>query len=302
MKTKFIYGTPNRPEFGEMFGGFLTEHNGRAFVVDCGVGSGASSMVQRLKDELSGRPLAYVLLTHIHMDHAGALAEIFRAWPECKAVVHSKGVRNLEQPGRLWISTQEVMGELAEMYGQPEPIDPGRLITHTEADISGLTIIETPGHASHHLSFRLGPTLFAGEAGGCPYIYNERLYNRPATPPRYFPAVTMASVDRLLKEPDGLGYFAHTHELIPIHDCLNLYKRQLTFWDEVLRRPESARREGEDKAEQLNRLTDLLFQEDENLRPFNEFPPIEFWREKYFMCNSVRGFLENYESEAGAAS
>ncbi|MDL2226608.1 MBL fold metallo-hydrolase [Deltaproteobacteria bacterium OttesenSCG-928-M10] len=302
MKTKFIHGTPNRPEFGEMFGGFLTEHDGRAFVIDCGVGSGAKSMVQRLKDELGPRPLAYVLLTHIHMDHAGALAEICRAWPECKAVAHQKGLRHLERPERLWASTREVMGELAEMYGKPEPIDPARLIPHTEADIPGLAIIETPGHAPHHLSFRLGETLFAGEAGGCPYIHDKRLYNRPATPPSYFPAVTMASADRLLEGPDGLGYFAHTHEMIPIHDCLNLYKRQLTFWDEVLRRPGSARREGEDQAEHLDRLTDLLFQEDENLRPFNDSPPVDLWREKYFMRNSVRGFLEHYESAAEAVS
>ena len=289
-------------EFGEMFGGFLTEHDGQTFVVDCGVGGGAKDMVQRLKKELGTRPLDYVLLTHIHMDHAGATDEIMRVWPHCKTLAHKKSLRHLENPEKLWASTQAVMGELAEMYGRLEPLDPARLIAHTENNIPGLTIIETPGHAPHHLSFRLGETLFPGEASGCPYVLNGRIYGRPATPPRYFPAATLTSIDRLLEEPDCQAYFAHAHTPLPLHYCLNRYKKQLALWDKILRNPESVRQDGESEARHLERLLDVLFSSDENLIPINALPSLEQQGEKYLMRNSVKGFLEYYKTEAGAAS
>jgi glyoxylase-like metal-dependent hydrolase (beta-lactamase superfamily II) len=219
-RVEFIYGDSSRPEFGDMFGGWLTEHDGRVFMVDCGVGTGAATLVERLKKRVER--LDYLLLTHIHMDHAGGAAEILKAFPKAKAVVHAKGLRHLVDPARLWAGTREVMGELAEMYGRPEPIDAARLTAHTDSEIAGLKIIETPGHAQHHLSYRLGGTMFVGEAGGCPSLIGGRLHARPATAPRYLPQVTLASIDRLLEEPDGPAYFGHTHEMMPLRPALEL--------------------------------------------------------------------------------
>lgn len=297
MKVEFIHGDPSRPECGEMFGGWLAEYGGRAFMVDCGVGSGGPSLVRRLKQRLDGRKLDYVLLTHIHMDHAGGLSSIFEAFPETKAVVHARGINFLVQPERLWAGTLKVMKELAEMYGRPEPIASDRLIPHTEAQISGLKIFETPGHAPHHLSYRLGPIMFAGEAAGCPYQFEGRLHNRPATPPRYFPAVTENSIKKLLREPDGTAYCGHYHQPVPLHDCLRLYQKQLAFWDEYLRRPESARREDESAQDQISRLTEALFRDDPDLAPLTMVPGADMWVEKFFIRNSIEGFLQNYEEE-----
>ena len=300
--VEFIYGTPSIPEFEDMFGGWLTEHDGRTFLVDCGVGSGGRSMVQRLKERLGNRPLNYVLLTHIHMDHAGALGEIVRAWPQVKIVAHAKGVPHLISPARLWASTIEVMGErVGAMYGEPTPMDEARLIAHTAADLPGLKILETPGHAPHHLSFRLGDILFAGEAGGCPEILDGRLYLSPATPPKFFPEVTLASVDLLLAEPDGPAYFGHTHYPIPLHECLAIRKRQLAFWDELLRRPESSRRPDEDYQDYLSRLTDAVFEHDPDYVPQAGLSPAARWRHRYFTGNDLEGFLGYHQHEARQA-
>ena len=299
MEADFICGRPNRPEFGEMFGGWLAESRGRTFMVDTGVGGGAAELVRGLKAKLGGRPLDYVLLTH--MDHAGGLGEIFRAWPEARAVVHLKGRPHLAEPERLWAGTRQVMGELAEMYGRPEPLDPARLIPHTQADLPGLLIVETPGHAAHHLSYRLEGTWFIGEAGGCPYFLDGRLHNRPATPPRYYPAVMLTSLERLLAEPDGPAYCAHTHERLPLRAVLTSCREQLLFWDDFLRRPQAAPRPDESRAEHLTRLTDQLFQADPRLAPLQTLPPTDQWREKYFLRNSVEGFLVYYEEEAAGS-
>lgn len=298
MQVEFIHGDPNLPDFGEMFGGWLTEYDNRAFLIDCGVGSGGPSLTRRVKGRLGSRPLDFVLLTHIHLDHSGGLADILTTWPETKVVVHAKGMRHLVEPDRLWASTKEVMGELADMYGRPAVLDPARFIAHNETDLPGLRIIETPGHAPHHLSFRLGEIMFLGEAGGCPYWHNGRLLNRPATPPRYFPGTTLASIQRLLEEPDGTAYGGHSHEPVPAHECLEVSRAQLFYWDDFIRRPKSARRSDETYQDHLNRLTDELFAEDPNLGPLNELPPRDLWRERYFMRNSVEGFVKYHEEEA----
>ncbi|MDR2142566.1 MAG: MBL fold metallo-hydrolase, partial [Deltaproteobacteria bacterium] len=129
-KTKFIPGLTNRPEFGSMFGGFLTEFAGQKILVDCGTVSGAANLVANLRSELQGQDLDLVLLTHAHLDHSGGLGAIFQAWPKTRAVVHAKAIGHLIEPEKLWLGTKKVMGELATMYGQPQPLDPQRLIPH----------------------------------------------------------------------------------------------------------------------------------------------------------------------------
>lgn len=297
-KVEFVYGAPGLPEFEDMFGGWLTEHDGRMFLVDCGVGSGGPSLTARLKDRLAGRPLDYVLLTHIHMDHAGGLGDIVKAWPGVKVVAHARGLPHLVSPARLRAGTVEIMGEtVGAMYGEPVPMDPARLIAHPEADIPGLKIIETPGHAPHHLSFRLGEIMFVGEAGGCPERLDGRIYLSPATPSKFFPEVTLASVDKLMDEPDGPAFFGHTHYPLPLRECLTIRKRQLAFWDALLRRPESARRPDEKYQDHLSRLTDDIFRLDPDYVPCDRLSPAALWRHRYFMGNDLRGFLEYYEYE-----
>jgi len=301
LPVEYIPGQPDRPGFDDFFGGWLTECRGLTLVVDCGVGGGAADLVRRLKARLGERDLDYVLLTHIHLDHAGALGEIFKAWPRARAVVHEKGRRHLAEPGRLWASTREVMGELADLYGHPVPVDPGRLISHLEADLPGLGIWETPGHAAHHLSFRLEETWFPGEVGGCPYLWEGRVHNRPATPSHFNRVMALASIEKLLAEPDGPACFPHFNVRLPrLREVLLLGLRQLDFWRGFLRRPEAAPRPGESLADRLDRLTGLLWLEDPELAPLKTLPPAETWRERFFLHNNLTGFLENFEAESAA--
>jgi len=297
LQLEYIPSQPGRPGFNDFFGGWLTECRGRTVLVDCGVGGGAEDMVRRLRARLGVRDLDYVLLTHIHLDHAGVLGEIFRAWPRARAVVHEKGRRHLVDPERLWAGTREVMGELADMYGRPEPLDPGRLIGHHEADLPGLRLWETPGHAAHHLSFRLEETWFPGEVAGCPYLWEGKVHNRPATPSRFDLAQARASLDLILAEPDGPACFPHFTSRMPMKEALILGRRQLDLWSGLLKRPEAARRPGESRAERLGRLADLLWREDPDLAILSALPPAEIWREKFFLSNNIAGFLENFEDE-----
>ncbi|MDR2725946.1 MAG: hypothetical protein LBC90_07825, partial [Candidatus Adiutrix sp.] len=221
--------------------------------------------------------------------------EIFRAWPRARAVAHEKGLCHLADPERLWAGTREVMGELADMYGRPEPLDPDRLISHREVDLPGLRLWETPGHASHHLSFRLEEVWFPGEIAGCPHLWEGRLYNRPATPSRFSLKLALASLDRLGSEPDGPACFPHFIKELPFKEALLLGRRQLEFWSEFLKQPEAARQPGESLAERLDRLADSLWLADPLLAPLRDLPPAEIGRERFFLRNNINGLLENFE-------
>jgi glyoxylase-like metal-dependent hydrolase (beta-lactamase superfamily II) len=285
----------NRPEFGEMFGGFLLEFGGQNILVDCGTVTGGPSLVANLKAILGQKPLDLVYLTHAHLDHSGGLGEIFKAYPKALAVCHAKGLAHLAKPERLWLSTKEVMGELADMYGQPRPVDPTRLIPHDQYESPGLKILLTPGHAAHHLSYRFGDLLFAGEAVGCPYYSGAQFHCRPATPPRYFPETTLASLDLLDHEPVSLAYFGHTHEIGPLKPTISAYRRQLKLWDEILKPDYLAAPQDVDLKELAITLTEGLFERDPDLRPLLALPAEALGVEKYFMRNCVDGFLGYYQ-------
>jgi glyoxylase-like metal-dependent hydrolase (beta-lactamase superfamily II) len=282
-----------------MFGGFLVAYNGQNLLIDCGTVTGADNLVARLKDLLGERPLDLVLLTHAHLDHAGGLSAIFGAWPEVKAVAHNKAISHLVNPTKLWQGTQKVMGELAAMYGRPEGVNPERLISHETFTQPGFKVLETPGHAPHHLSYGLGETMFCGEAVGCPYYWGSRFYSRPATPPRFYPDPTFASLEKLLKESPRAAYFAHTHEKGPLIEAILAYRRQLKLWDEILRSAFHGRSPSSDSEVLLTQLTDRLFQLDPELSPLLALDEETLKVEKYFMRNSAAGFLGYYaEKEA----
>jgi glyoxylase-like metal-dependent hydrolase (beta-lactamase superfamily II) len=297
LKVEFVPGLTKRPEFGEMFGGFLAEYRDMRLLVDCGTASGGQDLTERLKERLQGRKLDLVLLTHAHLDHSGGLGAVFEAWPKVRAVVHAQAVQHLANPIKLWSSTRQVMGELAEVYGEPQEVDPARLISHKALGFEKLKILETPGHAAHHLSYVLADTLFAGEAAGCPFWRDSRFLSRPATPPRFFPEPALNSMKLLAGLNIEEGYFAHTHEKGPVAEAVRAYSEQLDFWSKIIRSRFENRNPHTPTEEIFSELTDLLFEQDPNLQPLKSLDPVSLKTEKYFMQNSVAGIWGYYEEE-----
>lgn len=301
--VQYITVPQNRPGFENFFGGWLVKpHQGQSgpvCLIDVGTAAPAAEFVAALK-RTGLKRLDYVLLSHIHVDHAGALAEVLEAYPEAVAVAHKKGLKHLADPERLWESTQAVMGELADMYGRPAPVDPARLAAHDQAGLKHLTILETPGHAPHHLSFIVGGYMFVGEAGGTPYQYGGRFYSRPATPSRFFPEVTLQSLEMLRKLPDMPAFFGHSDQILYSRPLLSRYEEQLKFWLDYLR-PLARPEKGASRAEHLERLTDRLLADDPELKPLNFLVGHDLWREKFFLKNSVQGLVEYLSQEPASA-
>jgi glyoxylase-like metal-dependent hydrolase (beta-lactamase superfamily II) len=207
---------------------------------------------------LGADDLASVVVTHIHLDHAGAVGDIASAFPKADVYVHEKGARHLVNPERLVRSAGLVYGDLLDsLYGRlrPTPLERVKVLRDGDQIRIGpqraLTSVDSPGHAKHHLGLHddVSGLLFVGDAVGV------RLPNvgvlRPATPPPDFDLdLALRSLDRFAeRRPSGI---ALAHFGITPGDPLDLLAEAtatLRRWSEVA---EAAFREGRDIATALD--------------------------------------------------
>jgi glyoxylase-like metal-dependent hydrolase (beta-lactamase superfamily II) len=135
-------------------------------LVDPGPASASERLVAALGDE---RPRA-LLLTHIHLDHAGAAGTLARRWPQLQIYVHERGARHLIDPSRLLESAGRLYGdEMERLWGDVVPV-PERQVTALSGGerVLGFDVAYTPGHAKHHVCYRHVETglAFCGDAAG----------------------------------------------------------------------------------------------------------------------------------------
>ncbi len=151
--------------------------------------------------------LAHVVVTHIHMDHAGGVGAILQRYPRATVWVHTAGARHLVDPERLIASTARTYGaaRMRALYGEtvPAPADRVRAIDDGEMISLGdrkLHVVHTPGHASHHIALHddASGAMFTGEAIGS-YLPWANCF-RPALPP---PEVDLEAAQRSIHRMQG---------------------------------------------------------------------------------------------------
>lgn len=253
-------------------------------LVDVGPASGGADLLADLEATGFDR-LDYIWITHIHMDHCGALARVLQRFPEAKVICHEKAVPHLEDPSKLWEATRQMLGEVGRAYGEPAGVPRERLIPHPAASVQGLHVLETPGHAVHHLSFAYKGRLFIGEAGGNFTRVGEAEYLRPATPPKLYLDVFLASVDRLMELGDMPVYYGHFDQAESSIRLLRAFRGQVEFWRDTVSDLLAAHEPGLEE-----RAMEVLLENDPRLKAFALMDPDMQRRERFFMTNSVRGF------------
>jgi glyoxylase-like metal-dependent hydrolase (beta-lactamase superfamily II) len=284
MEEKLIEIKQDRPGFDHFIGSWFCR-NDLALLVDVGPANTADRLLESL-EHLDVEKIDYILLTHIHIDHAGALAHVLARYPMARVVCHEKGIENLRDPSKLWAGSLDVLGEIAELYGKPKPVPAERLVPHTSCPANGVRVIETPGHAAHHLSFTYEERLFPGEAAGNFLMVNGKEYLRPATPPRFFLQVFLRSVDRLLSLDDQPICYAHFGRAGSSHRMLGRFREQILSWEQWIGQEISLGNRGLEE-----RCVDVLLDKDANLSAFQKMEPATRARERNFIANAVRGFL-----------
>ena len=200
--------------------------------------------------------LAGVAVTHIHLDHAGGVGDVARAFPNATVYVHEKGARHLADPTRLVDSAARVYGPLLDdLYGRLEPTPAARLhvlADGEEVEVSPsrvLTTVDSPGHAKHHLALHDSQSgiLFVGDAVGVRLPDAGVL--RPSTPPPDFDLDQAVTSMRKFaaRRPAGIA-LAH-YGLVPDHESiLEEAEDTLQRWAAVAER---AWHDGRDIAEAL---------------------------------------------------
>jgi glyoxylase-like metal-dependent hydrolase (beta-lactamase superfamily II) len=255
-------------------------------IVDVGPEASIKSLVTQLGQH-GIRQVDYIWLTHIHIDHAGGLAPFLKEFPMAKAIVPSKGLPHLLDPTKLWEGSLATLGEKAVAYGPIAPVSPDFLISPDGFNLDGLTILETPGHAPYHLSFGYQDFLFCGESAGIFQSFEDRFYLRPPTPPRFFFEQTVESVDRMLAEKNRSIFFGHSGASYPrSQEVLGLYREQLFRWKTLI--GEVLKSTPDPVTEQV---IDLLLEKDPLLACFQEMDSQSQQRERFFMANSIAGFM-----------
>ncbi len=240
-----------------MTAGYLIEGDAPV-LVETGSQSSIAVLLAAL-DELGLGPedLAGVAVTHIHLDHAGGVGDVAKAFPRATVYVHEKGARHLVDPTRLVRSAGMVYGDLLDsLYGRLEPTAPERIhVLEDGEDIvvspnRVLTTVDSPGHAKHHLALHDSQSgiLFVGDAVGVRLPDAGVL--RPATPPPDFDLdLAITSLHKFVERNPAEVALAH-YGLVPDPiDTLHEAEGILRQWAEVA---EKAFREGRDIAEALD--------------------------------------------------
>jgi glyoxylase-like metal-dependent hydrolase (beta-lactamase superfamily II) len=183
--------------FTRAIGVYVVETTDGPALLDCG----PATTLPRLRAGLRERGLEladirHLLLSHIHLDHAGAAGSIVREHPALRVWVSEIGARHLIDPSRLEASARRLYGERFDsLFGELLPV-PEQNVAIAVGDVLGWDAFPTPGHASHHVSYQRQGTLFAGDICGVRRL-PERAVLPVSPPPDIDVEAWQASIDEI---------------------------------------------------------------------------------------------------------
>lgn len=211
-------------------GVYLVDTDDGPALFDCGPATTLETLERRLDEHgLAMRDVRHLLLSHIHLDHAGATGTIVRRHPELTVWVSPVGLPHLADPSRLERSARRLYGEHFDpLWGELAPV-PERNLRPAEGTVLGWESFPTTGHASHHVSYLRDGTLLAGDA--CGVRIPPADYVLPVSPPPDLDVeawrATAAEIRRRTPDRLALIHFG-IHEDVDAH--LDRLESELDRW------------------------------------------------------------------------
>jgi glyoxylase-like metal-dependent hydrolase (beta-lactamase superfamily II) len=200
-------------------------------VVDTGIGADRDRVFAAL-DEL-GVDLEHILVTHVHLDHAGGAGYLAERYPGATVHVHELGARHLVDPSRLVAGTKAAVGDQWRFYDEPLPVPDGRVAELTDGETVDLgdravDVVGAPGHAPHQVMYNDDGTLFAADAMG---VYTPEGDVRPTSPPPQFDLFACLEDVATVRacDPDVVCY-GHFGGVRYDHSLADEYADVLTSW------------------------------------------------------------------------
>ena len=266
-------------------------------IVETGPTSSIPNLLLALKEaNVEPEDVAYVAISHIHIDHGGGVGTLLKSLPNAKVVVHPRGVPHLVDPEKLWEHSKVVLGEAAELFGKPDPVPVDRITVAAE----GLTIdmgknvklqvYETIGHAAHHLSFYepLNRGVFPGDTAGAYFSEFDAIV--PTTPPPFRLDLVLLSLEKLISLKPEFLYYSHFGKAPNSIKRLRAYELQLELWAKITE-------EGVRNRKSPEHIEEKILAEDENMRRMASFFAAHPIDKKTLIDNSVQGFIDFVEKQ-----
>ncbi len=206
---------------------YLIENNHRAAFIDTGCYLSVPTLLATLEAKnISRESVDYIILTHIHLDHAGGAGELLRHLPNANIYVHQRGAHHLIDPSKLRAGVIGVYGELffKQFLGDLIPAPAERVIIKQAGDTLNLggrllAFIDTPGHARHHLCIwdKTSQGIFSGDTLGVSYREFDTdqgtLIFPPTTPIQFDPAAWIKTINQLMTLNPKTAYLTHFNQI-----------------------------------------------------------------------------------------
>jgi len=201
----------------------LIVENGHAAFIDAGLNSSVPALLDGLqRSGLEREAVDWLILTHVHLDHAGGAGCLLAELPRARVWMHPRGIRHMVDPSALMAGAAAVYGveEVRRTYGELLPIPSERIVAAHEGDtieLAGrpLLALDTPGHARHHICIRdaTSNSFFAGDTFGLSYREFDTPQGAwimpPTTPIQFDPDAWCRSIERMLEYAPTSMYLTH---------------------------------------------------------------------------------------------
>lgn len=226
---------------------YILRDNDKAAIVETANNASLPHLLNAMKElGIKREDINYILLTHIHLDHAGGAGKYMQEFPNATVVVHPRGAPHLIDPQKIIVAASEVYGaqEVKNMYGDIIPVDRNRIITAQDGYTLKMTTrniicLDTPGHARHHLSFfdEKHSAMFTGDALGSSFQEmnaKNGCWIIPSTSPMQFDPTDMHnSIDKIVRYNPKNVYLTHFGRLNDLKTAAEELHRDIDKYVEV---------------------------------------------------------------------
>ena len=266
-------------------------------IIETGPTCSVPNLLSGLKEiGVKNEDIDYIMVSHIHIDHGGGAGTLMQHLPNAKLIVHPRGAPHIINPEKLWEQSRQVLGEVAIAYGKIERAPENMVITPSDGalfDLGGsvqVKVLETLGHASHHLAFFDSDSqgIFQGDAAG---IYFPKLeVTIPTAPAPFHLEITLASLEKLARLQPKHLYYTHYGPVNNAVERIKRYEAQLHLWATIVS-------EAVKRGDTVENIHEQILQKDPQMKTAIDFINKHLVLREGVVMQNIQGYVEYFRKK-----